>query len=290
MRNRAALTTAVTSVAHEPARTDDRGNRVFGKVAEPGGGAGTGARGQDIELFDDVVRPPTGPTSAAPSAHGSRRRRHRPTTPPARRSLSLPLMVAGTLSAGLGAALTVWIAAEPGSGPPSVPSLTLPVAVTADRTPDGNAVGTPPGTDEAAARSSPRATHSTRPPVTPTPASTPTPTLSATAAVTVTPSPTHSSPATPSPAATSTRPPSSHRPGRTPRPEPRDLALGSTGPEVADLQRRLQRLYLYLGSADGVFNRSVEEALTRYQGARNIPEEYGVYGPLTRALLRSETD
>ncbi|MFD7965154.1 peptidoglycan-binding protein [Streptomyces zaomyceticus] len=288
MRNRTALTTAVTSVAHEPAQTDDRGNRVFGKVAEPGGGAGTGARGQDIELFDDIVRPPRGPTRAAPPAHGSRRNRHRHPTPPARRSLSLPLMVAGTLSAGLGAALTVWIAAEPGSGPPSVPSLTLPVAVTADRTPDGNAAGAPPVTDEASTRSSPRATPSTRPPVTSAP--TPTTTPSATAAVTVTPSPTHSSPSSPSPVAPSTRPPSSHRPGRTPPPEPRDLALGSTGPEVADLQRRLQRLYLYLGSADGVFNRSVEEALTRYQGARNIPEEYGVYGPLTRALLRSETD
>ncbi|MEV4940832.1 peptidoglycan-binding domain-containing protein [Streptomyces zaomyceticus] len=288
MRSKAALTTAVTSIAHEPARTDDRGSRVFGKVAEPGGGAGAGARGQDIELFDDVVRPPAGPTSAARSAHGSRRRRHRPTTPPARRPLSLPLMVAGTLSAGLGAALTVWIAAEPGSGPPSVPSLTLPVAVAPDRVPDGNAVGAPPGTDGSAARSSPRATHSTRPPVTPTPA--PTPTLSATAAVTVAPSPRHSSPSTPSAVATSTRPPASHRPGRTPPPEPRDLALGSTGPAVADLQRRLQRLSLYLGSADGVFNRSVEEALTRYQGARNIQGEYGVYGPLTRALLRSETD
>ncbi|MFH9728176.1 peptidoglycan-binding protein [Streptomyces sp. NPDC017254] len=66
--------------------------------------------------------------------------------------------------------------------------------------------------------------------------------------------------------------------------------MGSTGPEVADLQRRLQQLSLYLGSADGVFTKPVEEALSRYQVARNIPEKPGVYGPLTRALLGSETD
>ncbi|MFE6662839.1 peptidoglycan-binding protein [Streptomyces sp. NPDC057697] len=67
-------------------------------------------------------------------------------------------------------------------------------------------------------------------------------------------------------------------------------ALGSTGRDVQDLQRRLQQLHLYLGSADGNFTTAVEIALSRYQKARNIPEEPGVYGPMTRAALRSETE
>ncbi|MGW3089457.1 peptidoglycan-binding domain-containing protein [Streptomyces sp. NPDC001108] len=83
----------------------------------------------------------------------------------------------------------------------------------------------------------------------------------------------------PSPPRDRTRP--TDRPG---------LALGSTGREVADLQRRLQQLQLYLGSADGNFTAAVEIALIRYQKARNIPEESGVYGPLTRAALRAETE
>ncbi|MYS08202.1 hypothetical protein GTW71_17585, partial [Streptomyces sp. SID6041] len=50
------------------------------------------------------------------------------------------------------------------------------------------------------------------------------------------------------------------------------------------------RLYLYLGSADGVFTEYVGEALGRFQIARNIPERPGIYGPLTRSALRAETD
>ncbi|MFE3940983.1 peptidoglycan-binding protein [Streptomyces sp. NPDC059118] len=83
----------------------------------------------------------------------------------------------------------------------------------------------------------------------------------------------------PSPPRDRTRP--ADRPG---------LALGSTGHDVEDLQRRLQQLHLYLGSDDGNFTVDVEVALSRYQKARNIPEEPGVYGPMTRAALRSETE
>ncbi|MCZ0978302.1 peptidoglycan-binding domain-containing protein [Streptomyces diastatochromogenes] len=57
-----------------------------------------------------------------------------------------------------------------------------------------------------------------------------------------------------------------------------------------DLQRRLQQLYLYLGPADGVFGESLEVALSRFQVARAVPEEPGVYGPMTRAALYAETD
>ncbi|MFE0652475.1 peptidoglycan-binding protein [Streptomyces sp. NPDC059534] len=196
--------------------------------------------------------------------------------------MSLPLMVAGALSAGVGAALTVWLGTEPAPGPPSGPSLTLPVVVALDRPSVQDVAGAPSASRTTAARSTSLATPSAGLPHAPTPTSTP--------SSTDTPSPTGTSAPAPSPVAASTRPPASHRPHRTPRPEPRDPALGSTGPQVADLQRRLQQLYLYLGSADGVFTETVGEGLRRYQVARGIPEEYGVYGPLTRANLRSETD
>ncbi|MFH9728175.1 hypothetical protein ACH4M4_35190 [Streptomyces sp. NPDC017254] len=148
MRNRTALTTAVTSVAaatslaHEPAHMEDRGHRVFGKVAEPDGG-GAGARGQDVELFDATAGLPRVTPRIATPGDGARRSRRSRATPPAWRSMPLPLMVAGALSAGLGAALTVWLAAEPGAGPQSVPSLALPVVATSDRPPARNAVGAP---------------------------------------------------------------------------------------------------------------------------------------------------
>ncbi|MYR64312.1 peptidoglycan-binding protein, partial [Streptomyces sp. SID625] len=71
---------------------------------------------------------------------------------------------------------------------------------------------------------------------------------------------------------------------------PDTVAVGSSGPVVADLQQRLQRLGLYLGSADGYFDTSLETALRRYQKARNIPQENGAYGPLTRAVLTAETE
>ncbi|MGW2182345.1 peptidoglycan-binding domain-containing protein [Streptomyces sp. NPDC001732] len=69
-----------------------------------------------------------------------------------------------------------------------------------------------------------------------------------------------------------------------------DLALGSTGHDVKDLQQRLQQLPLYLGSADGTFTANAEAALSRYQKARNIPEKPGVYGAITRAALHAETE
>ncbi|MDX2560742.1 peptidoglycan-binding domain-containing protein [Streptomyces sp. TX20-6-3] len=196
--------------------------------------------------------------------------------------MSLRLMVAGALSAGLAGALTVWLSAGPEPTPPSHPSLALPglaTAATAPATP--SAGGLPPaGTHPSAGESAhPRATRATPPPAPATPAP-----------PSATPSRTPVS--TPSPAPTTTPPPSpsSHRSHRPPRPTSRELALGSAGPEVADLQRRLQQLYLYLGSADGVFTEPVGEALSRFQIARNIPERPGVYGPLTRTALRAETD
>ncbi|OAH16401.1 spore cortex-lytic enzyme precursor [Streptomyces jeddahensis] len=66
------------------------------------------------------------------------------------------------------------------------------------------------------------------------------------------------------------------------------LRRGDEGPEVVELQQRLQQLRLYTGEADGVYDRSVEDAVSRYQRARGIREN-GTYGPQTRRSLESET-
>ncbi|MFE5899371.1 peptidoglycan-binding protein [Streptomyces sp. NPDC056488] len=284
MRNRAAPNTAVTSGTHEPTGAEHRGDRVFGKVAEPDRN-GTGARGQDIELFDVTARLPKVPArdTAAP-AHASRRSRRARATAPVWRSMPLPLMLAGALSAGIGAAVAVWVSAEPDSVPASHPSLSLPVLATHVPAPARDtASDTPPSPAASTARATPSASAPARPSAsgTPTPGTTaPSPTRAATASPVTAPTPT---------------PSSSHRHHRPPRPG-RDeggrdeVRRGSTGPEVVDLQRRLQRLRLYVGPADGVFGGSVEAALRRYQASRYIPQEDGTYGPLTRAVLRAETD
>ncbi|MEU2078614.1 hypothetical protein ABZ578_31295, partial [Streptomyces sp. NPDC013489] len=125
MRNRTALTTAVTPV-REAARPEHPSDRVFGKVARLDH-SGAGVRGQDIELFDAVARPPKAPAPASvPSHRAHRSRRPRP-APHARRSLSLPLVVAGAFSAGLAGALTVWLSADPEPAPQSPPSRSVAV-------------------------------------------------------------------------------------------------------------------------------------------------------------------
>ncbi|WP_444971351.1 peptidoglycan-binding domain-containing protein, partial [Streptomyces sp. SAI-25] len=67
------------------------------------------------------------------------------------------------------------------------------------------------------------------------------------------------------------------------------LTLGSTGPEVADLQSRLEQLHLYHGAYDGAYDQDLAEAVHRFQWIRRIDEPAGVYGPATRAALLAET-
>ncbi|MFC8897182.1 peptidoglycan-binding domain-containing protein [Streptomyces cinereoruber] len=292
MRNRAAPTTAAASVTRESAGAEHRGERVFGKVAEPHPD-GTGARGQDIELFDATVRLPKVPSGASEApALGSRRSRRTRAVAPAWRSMPLPLMLAGALSAGFGAAVAVWVSAEPDSVPASHPSVSLPVLATRAPSPAPEATS---DTSPSPAASTARTTPSTPPAPGPSDSSSETPSPSATP-----PTSSPSTAAASSPATAPTPTPSSshrHRPSHPDRDEEerhegkRDgIARGSTGPEVTDLQRRLQELKLYVGPADGVFGEAVETALRRYQASRYIPQEDGVYGPLTRAVLRAETD
>ncbi|MFI8303060.1 peptidoglycan-binding protein [Streptomyces sp. NPDC085927] len=68
------------------------------------------------------------------------------------------------------------------------------------------------------------------------------------------------------------------------------LRRGDQGPEVADLQQRLSRVYLYNDSVHGRFNRRTEDAVRTYQWSRGLRgDELGVYGPETRARLEAET-
>ncbi|GGL67628.1 peptidoglycan-binding protein [Streptomyces fumigatiscleroticus] len=68
------------------------------------------------------------------------------------------------------------------------------------------------------------------------------------------------------------------------------LRRGDRGAEVTELQLRLNQLHLYMGQADGTFNRQVENAVRTFQWARGIrTDEPGVYGQATRRQLETET-
>ncbi|WP_229870796.1 peptidoglycan-binding domain-containing protein [Streptomyces longisporoflavus] len=68
------------------------------------------------------------------------------------------------------------------------------------------------------------------------------------------------------------------------------LSQGDRGPDVVELQRRLQQLYLYMEEPDGTYDAQVADAVARYQFARGVrKDERGVYGEETRAALEAET-
>ncbi|WP_261801702.1 peptidoglycan-binding protein [Streptomyces sp. ISID311] len=76
----------------------------------------------------------------------------------------------------------------------------------------------------------------------------------------------------------------------TPPTGPLVLREGAAGPEVAELQQRLQQLGLYPGAADGRYDAEVRAAVSRYQrqyGVTGDPD--GVYGAGTRGSLESRT-
>lgn len=68
------------------------------------------------------------------------------------------------------------------------------------------------------------------------------------------------------------------------------LRLGDQGPEVVELQLRLQQVGVYDGEADGDFDQQVQSAVRTYQVTRFVlQDESGVYGKATRTALESET-
>ncbi|MFI6945518.1 peptidoglycan-binding protein [Streptomyces sp. NPDC050422] len=69
------------------------------------------------------------------------------------------------------------------------------------------------------------------------------------------------------------------------------LKLGDSGPEVAELQRRLQEAWvLGNGPIDDEYSERVRNAVREYQIWRNIQgDPEGVYGPATRRVLEGAT-
>jgi hypothetical protein len=68
------------------------------------------------------------------------------------------------------------------------------------------------------------------------------------------------------------------------------LGPGDSGPEVAELQRRLAELWLYGGDADGNYDDRVRNGVSAFQHINGIKDdEYGVYGSATRSALESIT-
>ncbi|MET7491108.1 peptidoglycan-binding domain-containing protein [Streptomyces sp900116325] len=113
---------------------------------------------------------------------------------------------------------------------------------------------------------------------------------SASASASPSPSATSSRPAAPSApaspeesAGTSSAPSIAHPHGRT-------LQRGDHGPAVAELQRRLQEVWLYRGRDDGDYTGQVEHAVSVYQSYKSVEgDPAGVYGPNTRSALEAET-
>ncbi|MYS40962.1 hypothetical protein GTY23_06845 [Streptomyces sp. SID5998] len=185
---------------------------------------------------------------------------------------------------GLSAALTLCLVGGSFREPSAGPAVAPPVLPTGGPPP---AAPASPYPTDSPGPSAPEKTASTSSNPKTTPAATPPPTPSPTATRHVLPSP----PASPSPSQKHRAEPPS--PGRPAEPGPPvssyTLTVGSRGPDVVDLQQRLQGIGLYTGAADGYFDVSLQTALRRYQTARNIPQEDGAYGPLTRVVLTAET-
>ncbi|MFG2835346.1 peptidoglycan-binding protein [Streptomyces zaomyceticus] len=302
MRNRTALTTAVTSgVAPEPEPCPTPGDDVFGKVARPGGD-GTSARVQDVELFDGTPNlPPVSGAGGSHARHRSGKPRHlrkarrarRPDPEPERErrsGMSLPLLITGALAAGFG--LSVGLTSGMDQEPADKLTLTMPdlpppheTRDTEPPSPTRTSTTAPPPSATATAApgfgaATPRATGTGT--AGPTGSGRPSGSGAPTAPERTSAPPTRSATQRPDPTPTRTAPPSE-------RPDTQVLRRGSTGPEVEDLQRRLRRLHLYFGSTDGTFGPFLEAALSRFQWINDIPEERGVYGPLTRAALEAAT-
>lgn len=62
------------------------------------------------------------------------------------------------------------------------------------------------------------------------------------------------------------------------------LKIGSRGPQVADLQKRLKALGYYSGNIDGIFGPITEQAVKKFQAAAGITVD-GIVGPQTMAAL-----
>lgn len=96
----------------------------------------------------------------------------------------------------------------------------------------------------------------------------------------------------PAPKPSAPRPPAQPSDEPSPDQPPQEdpvLRRGDSGPQVRELQQRLQQLHLYRGQADGDFDRRLEDSLRMYQWARGLRDNLGVYDEPTRRQLENET-
>lgn len=214
------------------------------------------------------------PDEAAAAARGRHRRRRRGIV------VAAAAVAASALAAGA-VAVTGSVTGEEKAGdraqpePPSaMPEVTLPANA-------GHGAATQPR--QVTPHWPMRATTTPAPRVTPS-------SSASSAPSTTTPSPTPP-PASASP--TATAPPTTTAPPPGTAPTQADvLQLGSSGPEVVDLQWRLSQVRCYRGPMDGYYDWDVERAVAAFQDRHDIREDpSGVYGPATRdALLRATRD
>lgn len=100
-----------------------------------------------------------------------------------------------------------------------------------------------------------------------------------------------SAPVSASPSATTTEssPPEGVAPPAA-SPDGTTLRRGDYGSEVAELQRRLQEIWLYRGPADATYTDRVESAVRDFQSSMYIQgDPAGTYGPNTRRALEAIT-
>lgn len=244
----------------------------------PNGGMGTGSVPDGSGAAPDGSRRRTAAASPVFAPDPVRPRRRRPL---------------GALAVGAAVAAVIGTAAFAGglfggddSGDEALPEATTSVPDTEDEPAASVAAPSAPATSPRT--QSPSATPSTAPSASasPTKSREPEPTTTASPSA----SPTASASSTADGGAPSAAPPAAPPPG----PAGSSLRPGDRGPEVAELQVRLQTVgeWLYAGPVDGrSYSDQVRNAVAVYQSYKAIQgDPAGVYGPNTRRALETETN
>ncbi|MGW6784561.1 peptidoglycan-binding protein [Streptomyces sp. NPDC054987] len=197
-----------------------------------------------------------------PAGGGNGGREGRSGSASRRRPLALLIGAAATVALS-GTAVAVWVLPASPDGDAALldAKASAPSVSAAPVAPSGSPT---PGSASPSASKSPTASKS------PSPSASPSPSRSASSAP---PSPS----ASPKASRSSSPPPPAQAP---------TLRYGDSGPEVERLQRLLAAQGLYRGKFHGRFDWRVEDALLDFQYDRGIdPQEWGVYGPLTRKAM-----
>ncbi|WP_307835191.1 peptidoglycan-binding domain-containing protein [Streptomyces adelaidensis] len=253
-----------------------------GAARASGAGGPAGATTTVLAPFEDDAFASSPSPSPASSARRDRRRR--------RRRTGIIVALAGTAAAGVMAAAGFMSGLFSYDAPERDGALPDDLRASApDTSADGDASPVEPSEEDAAGAPAPAPTGEAPPPSpTPTPSSSPSPTRSS-ASPSASPDPTRSSPSA-SASGGSSAAGSEESDSRLV--VPKTLRAGDDDPEVTELQLRLRQLDFYNGDIDENYNSQVELAVCAYQESRNITkgqEEPGVYGPVTRERLESET-